>query len=596
MRLPQKKILALIISSLGFAALPEAALGHGALESPKARQYECYTQGNHWNPGAMKDAACKAALLNSSGEQKAFDNWNGYTGFAVPPHGLEQAKQAVPNGMLCTGSNPGYSGFAAARPDWKKTELKPDSNGNVTMRYRYTAKHAPSFTEFYINKKGIDSTSKPLGWDDVELLKRFDIQAGDQSEYHDIQVEIPADRIGNAIIFTRWQRIDAAGEGFYGCSDVNIQARDGTIIDPPEPPEPPEPPVDDWINKGTFITNAYNPTTGEEVRFRLMGGTRGDNIIDVKIKITDSNILNSKWVIDLAKELNRDYSNLVQIGQQDSNKNITFNEGQPRNNHVYVSDNSHGYAIEVVKGDVPVITLDRTSLTAIATINTTYDYTVIGTSDQPNVSWVWKNVSGNKDIVARPANQAKTQIYVPAGIVGSSKAIFELTGTTSKGESGKATLTVDVIAPSVAPSGPSSIATGQSANFRAKANFDFNQGEVSYDWALLKGDIEVADGIDQNGNVTTNLAAGDYQVRVTAHLKNGERKATGTTMLNVFAGGSEHPAYNASIAYPTKCTKVNHKGSIWQNQWYVNAGQEEPGNGGQWGAWRGEKASENTCK
>ncbi|WP_337064527.1 lytic polysaccharide monooxygenase [Rouxiella badensis] len=55
-------------------------------------------------------------------------------------------------------------------------------------------------------------------------------------------------------------------------------------------------------------------------------------------------------------------------------------------------------------------------------------------------------------------------------------------------------------------------------------------------------------------------------------------------------------AYNARIAYPTKCTKVSHNGQVWQNQWYVNAGQEEPGKGGSWGAWRTEKATSNQCK
>ncbi|WP_368540860.1 S8 family serine peptidase [Enterobacter soli] len=56
------------------------------------------------------------------------------------------------------------------------------------------------------------------------------------------------------------------------------------------------------------------------------------------------------------------------------------------------------------------------------------------------------------------------------------------------------------------------------------------------------------------------------------------------------------PAYNAKIAYPTKCTKVAHNGKIWFNQWYVNPGQEEPGKGGTWGAWREQGASGNSCK
>ena len=55
-------------------------------------------------------------------------------------------------------------------------------------------------------------------------------------------------------------------------------------------------------------------------------------------------------------------------------------------------------------------------------------------------------------------------------------------------------------------------------------------------------------------------------------------------------------AYSKNQAYPTKCTRVSHKGQIWHNQWYVNAGQEEPGSNGAWGAWRVEGASNNSCR
>lgn len=56
------------------------------------------------------------------------------------------------------------------------------------------------------------------------------------------------------------------------------------------------------------------------------------------------------------------------------------------------------------------------------------------------------------------------------------------------------------------------------------------------------------------------------------------------------------PAYNAKIAYPTRCTKVSYNGKVWLNQWYVNPGQETPGTGGQWGAWREQGSSNNSCK
>lgn len=55
------------------------------------------------------------------------------------------------------------------------------------------------------------------------------------------------------------------------------------------------------------------------------------------------------------------------------------------------------------------------------------------------------------------------------------------------------------------------------------------------------------------------------------------------------------PTYDASKTYDKKCTSVSHNGKVWQNQWYLNAGQEEPGKGGAWGGWREVRTSSNSC-
>jgi chitin-binding protein len=594
----QKKILSVIIGSLTLSSLAGPAFGHGAMENPKARQWECFSEGKHWgNPNALSKA-CKAALDNSPAAQAPFDNWSGFTGFAVAPHGVEQAKKGVPDGMLCSGNNPGFVGFNQPRADWTATTIQPDQHGNVGMTYFYTKAHAPSFIEFYINKKNVDPTKKALGWNDVELLKKFDIADGDTSIRHTVNVTIPEDRTGKAIIFTRWQRIDSGNEGFYNCSDVNIKSRDGSEI-PEGGGEEDESTENGWIHKGDFITTASNPAVGEKVRFRLMGGTRGDNIVDVYYEITAQNINNHKWVIELGKLLNRDHSNFLQIGQKDEGGNITFNEFLPRHNQVFVSDKNYGYAIEIVShSDAPTVSLDRYNIEPIATNTTAFGYPVIGSSDKTGTAWKWKHVAGDTRITASPNNQAKTQIRVPGGVNAGASATFELIGTNPKGASGKATLKVNVIAPHVTLTGPTSLAADKEGKFTAKANFDNGNGQVNYTWSLLRGGHAVS-GIDQNGSVKGGLAGGDYQVKVMAEHDTGERSATGRAELKVFGNGelpANVPAYNASIAYPTQCTKVSHNGKIWQNQWYVNPNQEEPGTGGLYGVWRVEKANDNSCK
>lgn len=160
----------------------------------------------------------------------------------------------------------------------------------------------------------------------MELLKRFDIASGDSSVRHTVNVTIPEDRTGTAVIFTRWQRIDAVGEGFYNCSDVNIKSRDGSEIPDGGGEEEGGGDESDWVSKGDFITMAHQPAVGEQVRFRLMGGTRGDNLVDVYLKITAQNINNNQWVLELGRELNRNHGNELQIGQQQTDGTIRFNE------------------------------------------------------------------------------------------------------------------------------------------------------------------------------------------------------------------------------------------------------------------------------
>ncbi|HEI8868844.1 TPA: lytic polysaccharide monooxygenase [Serratia odorifera] len=584
----KNKVLSVVIASIGATSIIGPAFGHGALESPKARHYECKSQGNHWNPGAMKSAACKAALENSPAKQAAFDGWNGYTGFAPAPHGLAEAKRGVPDGMLCTGKHPEYAGFNQPRTDWTSTTLTPDSNGNVKMTYYYTATHSPSFIEFYINKKSVDPTKKALGWDDVELLKRFDITAGDLSVRHTINVTIPADRTGKAIIFTRWQRIDPAGEGFYGCSDVNIKPRTG--IENPggdEGHEEEDGAQIGWFDKGSFITAAHIPAIGEQVRFRLMGGTRGDNIVDESVTINAQNAENSAWVVELADKINRTHGNLVQIGQLQPDETISFNQQQPRQNNVFVNDKRHGYAIEIVKNiTVPVVTLDRYMIDPISTISANYSYKITGSSDKNVVKWQWTRVAGDERIYASVVDKPVTNIVIPAGVGGGANATFELTGTNQKGEHGKATLKVNVLAPSVSLTGPSSISAEQSAKYNAKANFDYNQGIVSYDWKLAKDGAEISNGISQDGVVKSGLAAGDYQITVSARLNNGERSANNSRILKVTAnnnnpgdeGTSAHKPWISGNTYVAGNT-VTWKGINYQAR---NWTQAEPGKGQDW--------------
>ena len=135
---------------------------------------------------------------------------------------------------------------------------------------------------------------------------------------------------------------------------------------------------------------------------------------------------------------------------------------------------------------------------------------------------------------------------------------------------------------------------------------DTSSNQLKYKWEVTRNAGKVE--LENTSGAETRIrllkpAASDFNVSVKLTVTDPQNnKGEVTKILKAEQANQQPddnvdaPAYNARIAYPTKCTKVSHNGQIWLNQWYVNAGQEEPGTGGQWGAWRAEKASSNQCK
>ncbi|ADU70603.1 lytic polysaccharide monooxygenase [Pantoea sp. At-9b] len=86
-----------------------------------------------------------------------------------------------------------------------------------------------------------------------------------------------------------------------------------------------------------------------------------------------------------------------------------------------------------------------------------------------------------------------------------------------------------------------------------------------------------------------------YRLTVTNDYGKASKDITVTVNAANAGGGKGIPAWKATN-YPTKCTKVSHKGQVWQNQWWAGAG-EEPGPIGQWGiTWQPIGAAGNQCK
>ena len=110
--------------------------------------------------------------------------------------------------------------------DWQRSEVKA---GIFTYTFKSTATHNPSFWEFYLTKPEAD-LSKQLAWDDLTLIaergKNGDrimpvnetYPNGERHGEYVMDITIPEERRGNAILFVRWQPI--AQVVFLGSSFV----------------------------------------------------------------------------------------------------------------------------------------------------------------------------------------------------------------------------------------------------------------------------------------------------------------------------------------------------------------------------------------
>jgi chitin-binding protein len=196
---------------------------HGSPGSPVSRALKCFTDGGfHWpaDGSGIPNAACRQAFLQSG--TIPFTDWPANSMNIADFNNPAAVRAAIPDGLLCSAGKPARAGQDVVSPDWYRTPIAPE-NGKIELDYVLTQGHLPSFFEFYLSKPSYRG-DRPLTWNDLELVQTVT----DPARYHlpnggyRLPVTIPQDRKGDAVIYTRWQRMDGAGEGFYACSDITI--------------------------------------------------------------------------------------------------------------------------------------------------------------------------------------------------------------------------------------------------------------------------------------------------------------------------------------------------------------------------------------
>lgn len=308
---------------------------HGYMFSPMARQAFCELQQGYWWPedgSNIPNAACRAAYLSSGYFQ--FVQLHEFSVNTRDFTNLVEVKANIPDGTLCAGGDDKKKGMNLPSPYWQRSDVVPNANGDINIKFLATTPHNPSFWQFYLSNPSYDGNTMPLTWSDITLVQSHAnidfIKDADDRRFYQMDVSIPTDRVGEAILYSRWQRVDSAGEGFYNCSDINI------VRDDAQP--------NTWFNAGFYIQQGQEAAVGETVILRVFNAI-GEELINQQLAITTVN--QARWASDFAQSLSIDYSHLLNIGVKNTEGDISFDAVNLLSNITYLTDNEHTFVLTI---------------------------------------------------------------------------------------------------------------------------------------------------------------------------------------------------------------------------------------------------------
>jgi chitin-binding protein len=208
-------------------ALIGQSAAHGATTEPGSRSYFCYLDGTlEGGDITPVNPACAEAVA-VGGKQQLWD-WFG----VLRSDGMGQTRGFIPDGQLCSGGNPSFSGLDVARDDWPYTRLT--AGAAITIQYNAWAAHPGEF-RLYITTDSYDP-NQPLSWDDLEdepfSVYQQTTPNGTDPDFntpdYEWSVTLP-NKSGKHIIYSVWERSDSP-ETFYGCADVSFDGGNGEVI------------------------------------------------------------------------------------------------------------------------------------------------------------------------------------------------------------------------------------------------------------------------------------------------------------------------------------------------------------------------------
>ncbi|WP_052480815.1 lytic polysaccharide monooxygenase [Gilvimarinus agarilyticus] len=332
-----RSITAGLVSASTLLALgSQQSFAHGYADYPKARQAYCEEDGGYWSPSdgsGIPNAACRAAFLEAGTYQ--FVQAIEFSKNVANYNSQAAVEAGVPDGSLCAAGDASKAGIDVPHPDWPAQQISLNGAGEFEYRFYASTPHDPSFWKFYLSKPGFNPATDTLRWSDLELVDEkssANLQTINGKRYYVMDVSLPTNRSGNAILYTRWQRQDVAGEGFYNCSDVVL----GDVTPPT------------WSNAGNYVNQGINPSAGDQIWFRVFDGS-GSEVVFNQFDITASNQALNTWTAELAADINSSET-AVQVGVL-NNGSVSYNSNDLYANRVYVLNSNYTYQMDLEAGN-----------------------------------------------------------------------------------------------------------------------------------------------------------------------------------------------------------------------------------------------------
>ncbi|MFW7523337.1 lytic polysaccharide monooxygenase [Vibrio ostreicida] len=338
------------VSSVAIASLISLtslnSQAHGWVEFPNARQNICYLDGGFWD-NRIPNPACQAAFDQSGAFP--FVQRNEIAANVANYQDMGQVQTVVSNGELCSAGDPAKVGLNVPSPHWQKTAVSLDEQGQFELIFNATAPHNPSYWQFYLSRPEYDP-AQPLTWSDLDLIGNAGNISVDANKKYRITLKIPSGRSGDAILYTRWQRRDPAGEGFYNCSDIRLTENGRTPTDPTTPTEP----NTELYAIGYFVPQDLGSVeAGDTLRLRTFD-QHGNEQHDLSLAITANNTEAKIWSTELAGQFNSLGQDRWVVGTWHAEMNhYMFDTHNIYSNQVYAPNTTFNYQLSLHKGNTP---------------------------------------------------------------------------------------------------------------------------------------------------------------------------------------------------------------------------------------------------